>query len=72
MKSGDTLFLRLSAFLKVAMFAILIAIFFALLWGFFTHDLKLPQPLIVAFWIIVPARILVWLGWRHLRERNAE
>ena len=72
MKSTDRLFLSLSAFLKVAMFAIFIAIVVALFWGFFTQNPKLPQPLVVAFWIIIPARVLVWLGWRHLRERNAE
>ena len=56
--------------LRIGTLLVCLAIFAALVWGFLNHEADLPRLLIIAFWIVIPARILVWLGWRIARARG--
>lgn len=70
MNRAPGLLLWTTVALRAGTLLMCLAIFVALVWGFLDHRMALPQFLIVAFWIIVPARILIWLAWRTVRARG--
>jgi len=71
MNRAPALLLWTTMALRVGTLLVCLAIFVALVWGFLDHKAALPRFLIVAFWIIVPARILIWLAWRTVRARGS-